>query len=424
MSRQPIKDRNCIAPKKDKIPMLLTLLIASSSITLWSTPGHSLSMSNRGGSGRGRGGSRGGGRGGGRGEYYKNKYGGGGRDRREEGTPRASTGGGSYGDLISCLERLDGKGYGAYHDLDTPLDRGWVNNGFGFSLFVERAQSDAFAAPTRCRVIINGSKAGFPPSLYSNGVRSMALSDYLLRELHANCKKLGADEAMAGKGWSGPKGGDIQVLEPCQHVLEQSAVRVDEKSGNVVVQISVNLPAKGRNILGIAAKEIFAQKLPSMIEKSLFYKSLHAEKVKSYVDSIEDQCWLQKELASKNLIAFLKNGAILPRISGVDDRPMESNKAVPFESPKRLEVSFQLPNAGSTITGMGIPKGISLICGGGFHGKSTLLQALQVGRQKPHSRLSSRKVDFELNSFSIGRLGSIPRWLVMVGSSVSRLQMR
>ncbi|CAJ1930389.1 unnamed protein product [Cylindrotheca closterium] len=362
--------------------MRLRPLIALTPIALQFRSVRSLSMSYRGG--RGRGGSRGGNRGGGggRGEYYKNKYGrgvrgGGGRGQADD-TPRTAPGGGLYSDLINCLERLDGKSYGAYHDLDTPLDRGWVNSDFGFSLFVERAQSDPFAAPTRCRIIIDGATAAFPVSLYSNRIRSVALSDYLLRALHANCKKLGADEAMGGKGWSGPKGGDMQVLEPCQHVLEQSAVRVDER-GNVVVQMSVNLPARGRNILGLAAKEIFAKTLPSMIEKSLLLKSLQAQRLQSHVDSIEDQVWLQKELESKNLIAFLRNGALLPRISGVDDRPMDSQKAVPFESPQRLEVSFRLPNAGTTVTGMGIPKGISLICGGGFHGKSTLLQALQVG---------------------------------------------
>eukprot|EP00980_Cylindrotheca_fusiformis_P003113 scaffold721_cov131-Cylindrotheca_fusiformis.AAC.3 len=338
-------------------------------------------MSYRGG-GRDSGGGRGG-RGGGRGEYYKNKYGGGGRGRggrgrgRTDEAPRQANGGGSYADLIHCLQRLDGKSYGAYHDLDTPLNRGWVSN-LGYTLFVERAQSDPFAAPTRCRVVVESNRAAFPPSLYSNKVRSIALSDYLLRTLYLKCKSLGADNAMSGQGWSGPKGGDVQVLEPCQHVLEQSAVRIDAK-GNVTVQISINLPARGRNILGFAAVEIFSKALPSMVQSCLFYASVKSAKLEKHVDSVEDQSWLQRQLESKNLIAFVRNGAVLPRMSGVDDRPMNSAQTVPFQSPKRLEVSFALPNAGDTLSGMGIPKGISLICGGGFHGKSTLLQALQVG---------------------------------------------
>jgi predicted ABC-class ATPase len=280
--------------------------------------------------------------------------------------------------LINLLQRLDGKSYGAYHDLDTPIDKGWENRDMGFTLFVERAQSDPFAAPTRCRVAVKADRAAFPPVSYSNKVRSVALSDFLLRTLFASCKRLGADNGMGGKGWSGPKGGDIQVLEPCQHILEQSAVRVDA-NGDVIVQMSINLPARGRSILGFAATEIFSKTLPSLIQQSLLYSSIQSAKLKKHVESIEDQIWLQQQLESKNVVAFVRNGAILPRISGVDDRPMDFRTAVLFESPKRLEVTFTLPNTGITIVGMGIPKGISLICGGGFHGKSTLLQALQVG---------------------------------------------
>mmetsp|Transcript_1864 Transcript_1864/g.2571 ORF Transcript_1864/g.2571 Transcript_1864/m.2571 type:complete len:506 (-) Transcript_1864:84-1601(-) len=206
----------------------------------------------------------------------------------------------------------------------------------------------------------------------------MASSDYLLRALHSLCKKLGADSSLQGKGWSGPKGGDLQVLEPGQNVLEQSAVRFDG-NGNVVAQITINLPARGRNILGQAAEEILVSTLPKLVQQSLYYTSLQESKLKSHVDSIEDQCWLQDQLGSRNLVAFLRNGAILPRKSGVDDTPMDANSAITFQSPTRLEVSFSLPNAGIEISGCGIPKGITLICGGGFHGKSTLLQALQVG---------------------------------------------
>jgi predicted ABC-class ATPase len=36
-----------------------------------------------------------------------------------------------------------------------------------------------------------------------------------------------------------------------------------------------------------------------------------------------------------------------------------------------MEVSITLPHAG-TVTGMGICKGVTVIVGGGFHGKSTL----------------------------------------------------
>ena len=354
-----------------------------------------------GGSSSGRGGGRGG-RGGGRGDYYKNKYGGGRAGRGggrggsstttasaaavngiiEEGPAsawtRPSQGGGSYEDLYRCLQRIDGKSYGAYHDLETPPNRGWNNDAIGYTLWVERAQSDPFAPPTRCRVILQAPVAGYPSSLYSNPVRRMALADYILRCFVSQCHQLGSDTALEGKGWSGPKGGDLRIMEPGQNVLEQSAVRVDER-GNVMAQLTINLPARGRTILGQVAEEIFGNVLPTLIQRGLYYRSLNAPRVQAHVESVEDQCWLQSQLEPRNLVAFVANGAILPRRSGVDDRPMETAKALPFVSPSSLEVSFTLPNAKSTLSGMGIPKGITLICGGGFHGKSTLLEALQLG---------------------------------------------
>lgn len=341
--------------------------------------------------------SRGSGRGGrgrGRGDYYKQKFGGrGGRGRSDDhfesnctstsaGTgneSRSASGGGTYVDLMHCLHQIDGKSYGAYHELDTPSNQGWVNGDAGFTLFVERAQSDPFAPPTRCRLVLQAAAAGYPPSLYSNPVRRMALADYVLRSFYNQSQQLGASNALGNQqGWSGPKGGDIQILEPGQHVLEQSAIRFDNQ-GNVIAQLTISLPARGRTILGQAAEEILGTTLPTMVKRGLFYKALNADRLKRHVESVEDQCWLQSQLNQRHLVAFVLNGAVLPRKSGVDDRPMDSSKAVPFVSPKRLEVSFHLPNADMTIVGMGIPKGITLICGGGFHGKSTLLEALQVG---------------------------------------------
>lgn len=337
-------------------------------------------MSSRGGSsgrgGRGRGG-------GGRGEYYKNKYGGGRSGRGSGGQqPRTfnNNAGGSYNDLKRVLSQIDGRQYPSYHDLETSF--GWKNDVAGFTLYIGRTQSDPFAPPTRCRVVVNAATAQFPSSLYSNKIRAIALADYLQRALHANCLSMGANAALSNggsKSWSGPKGGDVQVLEPCQHVLEQSAVTVDRRSGDVIAQVTINLPARGRTVLGQVATQLLDQTLVTLIQQSLQYSALNASRLYAHVESVEDQEWLQNRLESRNLVAFVPDGAILPRASGVDDRPMAASFAIPFQSPPRLQVSFTLPNSNTEISGMGIPKGITLICGGGFHGKSTLLQALQVG---------------------------------------------
>ena len=195
-------------------------------------------MSGRGGRGGGRGG-------GGRGEYYKNKYGGGGRGRGSRGRGEGGRGrgggggggvrdvqggdnGGSYEALINVLWEIDGQSYPRYHDIESST-RGWVNKSVGFSLHVGRAQSDPFARPTRCRVVVPASTAAFPPASYANRTRATALGDYVHRAFHALSKSMGADQGAGegGRGWSGPKGGDVQIAEPTQHVVEQSAVSVN-----------------------------------------------------------------------------------------------------------------------------------------------------------------------------------------------------
>jgi predicted ABC-class ATPase len=344
-------------------------------------------MSGRDGRGRG-------GRGGGRGEYYKNKYGrGGGRGRGgggrssndgEASKSRSSgeSGGGSFQDLIAILTRIDNRSYPAYHDIES-FTKGWTCNDIPqFQLFIGRAQSDPFARPTACRIVVPSSSAKFPPFLHQNNVRAIALADYINRAFFAACHSMGADQSTNGQGWSGAKGGDIQICEPTQHILKQSAVSVDPSTGYITAQITVNLPAQGRTILGEKAIDIFRCVIPLFVQKSLVYSAINPTRVQNHVLSVEDQHWLRNQLSVNGLVAFVPNGAVLPRASGSDDRPMQDSKeqkVVRFQAPDSMTVSFVLPNLKTSIKGMGMKKGVNLIVGGGFHGKSTLLSALQLG---------------------------------------------
>jgi predicted ABC-class ATPase len=101
--------------------------------------------------------------------------------------------------------------------------------------------------------------------------------------------------------------------------------------------------------------------------------------VKAHVDSVEDQEWLRRQLPSRSLVAFVANGSVLPRSAGHLDTPLQGVGVEPFVSPAELEVSFTLPRQGRIITGMGVPTGLTMLVGGGFQGKSTLLRALEVG---------------------------------------------
>ena len=349
-----------------------------------------MSSGGRGGRGRGRG----------RGEYYKNKYGGGGRGRgsgrgtgdsgrnlNRSGTP-AGGNGGTYGELVALLRSLDNHSYPAFKSIES-YERGWKTDGpDGFTIYVGRAQSDPYAPPTRCKIVVPSNHAAFPRVLHQNKTQATAMADFIHRKFHSLCLDLGADrEANSGNGkggWSGPKGGNISIESPSQHVLEQSAVCIDPVTGDVTAHFTVNLPARGRTILGRKALEIFEDIIPTLIKNSLIHAALDPSKLEYHVLSVEDQHWLRNQLKSRGLVAFIPNGAILPRASGADDKPMEnkrssSGKVVRFESPEPLQVSFDLPNLKKCIDGMGIRTGINLIVGGGFHGKSTLLSALQFG---------------------------------------------
>lgn len=126
--------------------------------------------------------------------------------------------GGTHSDLVELLRNLEGKQYPRYHDIESST-KGWVNHTDGYSLYIGRAQGDPFAKPTRCRVIVKGATAKFPPVSYQNKIRSVALGDFLNRQFYECCKSMGADVAVngengqgsGGKGWNSPKGGDIEV---------------------------------------------------------------------------------------------------------------------------------------------------------------------------------------------------------------------
>lgn len=248
-----------------------------------------------------------------------------------------------------------------------------------FRLSVDRCQSDPFAPPTRMHVVLSGAVAGFPPESYSTPSRAVALADYLARMFVHAAKAAGDDQRVESGGWQGKKGGEITMEPPGQHVLARTNVMIDVRGGGgVEARFTVALPARGRSIEGQWCSKILLERLPDLVARSLLFSSLDAAHLRAHILSVEDQDVLRSLLPAAGLVGFVRNGAILPRKSGHLDLPMDAATALPFKSPPSLEREVALPNAGK-IRGMGVPKGITLIVGGGFHGKSTLLQALELG---------------------------------------------
>lgn len=266
--------------------------------------------------------------------------------------------------LRKSLMSIDGKSYKAYKGISGSYQ------GPDFILYIDYVQGDPFASPSRVRVRVSQDAARFPGEAYETKPRRVALEDFINRQLVKAIRKFAKGNRGSGKS------GLISVDQPGQQVLERTAVVVN--GDFVEARISIGLPAKGRRVLGQQAVVMLTEELPAIVKNTLFYQSLPQDALWEHVHSVEDQEYLRQQLEKHDLVAFIANGAILPRESGISDRPLDKNKAVPFESPKSLEVSFTLPNNGE-VTGMGIPKGVTLIVGGGYHGKSTLLQAIQKG---------------------------------------------
>jgi len=264
--------------------------------------------------------------------------------------------------LKNELQRIDGRGYKAYKDLQGQYDFK------DYILSIDYVQGDPFASPSRLRIIINKNKAGFPEDLISEDYKKVAVSDFLTRLFYFNINKF--SEKIFGSG----KSGLIAISRCPQEILERTSVIINRD--NIEARFYVAFPAKGRTVLARELEKILYNVIPSIVENTLIYKNINKAKVIDRVKLVQDQEYIRSEITKRGLIAFIANGSILPRESGVSQKPLKN--ALPFKSPKSLEVEINIPNRG-LIKGMAIKKGVTLIVGGGYHGKSTLLNALELG---------------------------------------------
>lgn len=267
-------------------------------------------------------------------------------------------------ELKDLLNRIDHRGYPAYKDTKGEYKFP------GYILSIDHVQGDPFASPSKVSVHISGKSAGFPKELYQGRYQRIALQDELTRQFGKKAERF----AFKAKG-SG-KSGLISVSRCGQEVLERTACGIDPKSGDVVLRMEIGFPANGRTINARELDKILFEFVPECVKSALIYKNMDAEKLREIIDLAEDQQYIREMLPKLGLCAFVANGSILPRESGVSSRPMRGG--IRFQSPKEQEVTLDLPHAGK-LTGMGIKKGITLIVGGGYHGKSTLLKALELG---------------------------------------------
>lgn len=267
-------------------------------------------------------------------------------------------------ELRNILKQIDHKGYPAYKQLKG------LYRFPEYLLGIDHVQGDPFAAPSKISIHVAGAQAGFDKTLYDTREKKTALEDYLLRGFARHLREFSFQAKGSGKS------GLMAVSVPGQEVLERTACQINTVNGDLILRMEIGFPANGRTVNSRELEKILFDFLPACVKKSLYARALDAVKVKAVTELAEDQTYIRQQLKEQGLVAFVANGAILPRESGVSSRPMKG--AVAFQSPKELEIELELPRHGK-ISGMGIRRGITLIVGGGYHGKSTLLKALELG---------------------------------------------
>lgn len=265
-------------------------------------------------------------------------------------------------DLQNLLHSVHRKSYPAYKSLKGSYQ---FDN---YILSIDHIQGDPFASPSHISVRISHKTAGFPREYYSDHVTRITLSDYLTRQF----EKQVSHYTFRAKG-SG-KSGLISVSHCGQEILERTACEITEKG--ITARFFIGFPANGRTINATELEKILFDFLPVCVQKAFLYRNINHKELEQTIFLAEDQTYIRSQLTKRNLVAFVADGSILPRESGISSRPMKGS--IPFASPESLRVTMDLPHKGK-ISGMGIPEGITLIVGGGYHGKSTLLNALELG---------------------------------------------
>lgn len=260
------------------------------------------------------------------------------------------------------IDSINGKGYKAYKSLEGEYD---FND---YILHIDHVQGDPFAAPSRIRVTMKSNINKIPRELFNENHKRIAVQDFITRLFYQNINKYG--DRVMGSG----KSGMISISKCPQEILDRTSVVIDDNK--IEARFEVGFPARGRSVLSRELQKILYDFLPKIVNNSLKYENIDKNKLEKRVNLVCDQEFIRKELKERGLVAFIGNGSILPRESGVSTKPLKSAKK--FISPKELEIEMNLPYKG-LIKGLGIKKGITLIVGGGYHGKSTLLNALEVG---------------------------------------------
>lgn len=269
---------------------------------------------------------------------------------------------GTDADLLDQLRHADGRPYGFYKKVAGAWDYG------DFTLAIDHVQADPFAPPTALRAYATPQAMGLPEEALASSDARLAAADFLARAF---------DEAIRARGAR-----DVSIARAGALILQRSYASV--LPDRVEVRFQVKLPARGRTILGKSAARLFDVDVPNVVMDCFDFVSHDPDTTRkrsrllAHIASYEDHRALQEQLETNGWVTFVADDSLLARRSGVSEAPLTGDGVVAFRSPDSLRVSVSLPHAGD-VSGMAIPRGLTLIVGGGYHGKSTLLEAIARG---------------------------------------------
>ena len=267
-------------------------------------------------------------------------------------------------DLKEKFQKIDHRGYLAYKEIKGTYQ-------FKNYIFViEHVQGDPFASPSQVKIIVNNKNTKIPNKYFDRNHRRIAVQDYLLRKLEILTLK--NSFKIKGSG----KSGLISVSHCGPEILERSACQICSKNGDVMIRMEIGFPANGRTINAKGLEIIVFEILPEMINTTVAYKNINKEELDNVIQLADNQFFIRNYLKKEELVAFIADGSVLPRESGISSKPLKN--AVKFKTPESMKIKIGLPD-GSTICGMGIKRGVTLVVGGGYHGKSTLLESFEKG---------------------------------------------
>lgn len=254
--------------------------------------------------------------------------------------------------LWLLLRDLDGKPFGQLRRLSG------VHSDRDIGLVIDHVQGDPYAPASRMRLDLYPS---FHPHLAipTDPVERLALEDLFLREF---CARLPSESIPAGDG----PGGRVRSAHPDETIRPRSA----SSCGRALsLRFSYSFPAQARRLLAEPAAAVLTNRIPALALE--IAQLVTPERVREHAAHLRRRQMIRQALDERGLCAFLPAGSITWRLPDGTPAPGAVALQVPADLSTRLELAD-----GTSLEGLAFPRGVTVLVGSAFHGKTTLLEAL------------------------------------------------